>query len=170
MIDLIFTNEENQVSNLDHCSPLGKSDHCVLSFSFHCCINFSAPSDRFRYESANFTTMRQYVMQNNSFNVITATTTTGNQDVNLLWNKFKNVLLNLRDLFVPRRKIANQKWKEKGSAPISEDIRNKIKEKKHLHRKWFNAFGQQKRSYYRSKYTRARNDVKKMLKKEKKRL
>ena len=27
-------------SQLDHCSPLGKSDHCVLSFSFQCMIDF----------------------------------------------------------------------------------------------------------------------------------
>ncbi len=35
MLDLLFTNEENMVSDLRHLAPLGKSDHCVLAFKFH---------------------------------------------------------------------------------------------------------------------------------------
>ena len=35
-IDLIFTNEENMVSDLEYTSPVGKSDHCVLLFRFNC--------------------------------------------------------------------------------------------------------------------------------------
>jgi hypothetical protein len=74
----------------------------------------------------------------------------------------------LRDHFVPKRKSGKQIWKDKGTTPISEDLRKKIKEKKHLHRKWFNATGQQRRSHFRSKYVRIRNDVKKMMHQEKK--
>ena len=36
LIDLILTNEEDQVNNLSSPAPLGKSDHSVLSFSFKC--------------------------------------------------------------------------------------------------------------------------------------
>ena len=36
VLDLVFTNEENMVSELEYLSPLGKSDHCVLQFQFNC--------------------------------------------------------------------------------------------------------------------------------------
>ncbi|CAG2203305.1 unnamed protein product [Mytilus edulis] len=38
-LDLILTNEEEMINNLEYMSPLGKSDHCVLSFDYNCYIN-----------------------------------------------------------------------------------------------------------------------------------
>ena len=35
-LDLILTNEENMVSNLQYIQGLGRSDHLVLSFNFNC--------------------------------------------------------------------------------------------------------------------------------------
>ena len=35
IIDLLFTNEEMQISNLEHHSPLGASDHSVITFDFN---------------------------------------------------------------------------------------------------------------------------------------
>ncbi len=40
-LDLIFTNEEDMFSNLEHLSPLGKSDHCILHFEFNCYFVFN---------------------------------------------------------------------------------------------------------------------------------
>jgi endonuclease/exonuclease/phosphatase family metal-dependent hydrolase len=39
ILDLIITNEETMISNLEHVSLLGKSDHCVLNFDFNCYAN-----------------------------------------------------------------------------------------------------------------------------------
>ena len=36
VLDLVFTNEENMVSEMEYLSSLGKSDHCVLQFQFNC--------------------------------------------------------------------------------------------------------------------------------------
>ena len=33
LLDLIFTNEENMVNNLNIFNPIGRSDHCVLTFN-----------------------------------------------------------------------------------------------------------------------------------------
>ena len=41
ILDLVFTNEELQVSEITHGAPLGKSDHAVLSFRFHCYVDFA---------------------------------------------------------------------------------------------------------------------------------
>jgi hypothetical protein len=32
ILDLIITNEENMISDIEYQSPLGKSDHCMMKF------------------------------------------------------------------------------------------------------------------------------------------
>ena len=34
ILDLIFTNEGGMIDNIEHCAPLGNSDHEVLEFNF----------------------------------------------------------------------------------------------------------------------------------------
>ena len=106
-------------------------------------------------------------MQYNCFKDV-SNTAKGDQNVNILWKKFKDVLLHLRNLFIPNKMSNNQLWKDKGRTPISEDLRNRIKEKKRLQRKWFNGRDQIIRSNFRVQYTTVRNDVKRMLRQEKK--
>ena len=36
LLDLIFTNEKNMINNIEYQSPLGKSDHSVMTFKFNC--------------------------------------------------------------------------------------------------------------------------------------
>ena len=38
ILDLILTNEEGMASSFSHMCPLGKSDHSILTFNFHCYI------------------------------------------------------------------------------------------------------------------------------------
>ena len=38
ILDLVLTNEENMVKNIDYLQSLWKSDHVVLSFNFNCFI------------------------------------------------------------------------------------------------------------------------------------
>ena len=38
ILDLILTNEESMIFSLSHLSPLGKGDHSILTFNFHCYI------------------------------------------------------------------------------------------------------------------------------------
>ncbi|CAC5360712.1 unnamed protein product [Mytilus coruscus] len=40
-LDLILTNEEQMISNLEYQSPLGKSDHCTMKFDFNCYTNIN---------------------------------------------------------------------------------------------------------------------------------
>ena len=36
IVDLVFTNEENMIDNISYLPGLGKTDHLVLCFDFHC--------------------------------------------------------------------------------------------------------------------------------------
>ena len=51
LIDLILTNEELQASDIVHQSPLGKSDHAVISFNYHCYLDFSKPKTCYQYHT-----------------------------------------------------------------------------------------------------------------------
>ena len=59
LIDLILTNEEMQVSNPQDKSPLGKSDHSVLTFTYDCYIQPGQKKERRNYLKADFAAMKQ---------------------------------------------------------------------------------------------------------------
>lgn len=52
VLDLIFSNEEEMVSNLNYLPGLGRSDHLVLAFKFNC-YNIQEPNANTR-QSLNF--------------------------------------------------------------------------------------------------------------------
>ena len=56
-LDLILTNEENQISNLEYNAPLGKSDHSTLYFVYDCYINTNSIKDRFQFDKADYVSM-----------------------------------------------------------------------------------------------------------------
>ena len=49
LLDLIITNEENFINDIEYCSPLGKSDHLVLQFDMICCIEYIEGETQGRY-------------------------------------------------------------------------------------------------------------------------
>lgn len=55
ILDLIMTNEEPMISNLEYTSPLGKSYHCCLTFDFICYVNIKESSKIARlHEKGNY--------------------------------------------------------------------------------------------------------------------
>ena len=54
LIDLVFTDEDMQVSDVTHHAPLGKSDHRVITFKFNCYLDYSKPKEQYVYENADF--------------------------------------------------------------------------------------------------------------------
>ena len=56
-IDLVLTNEEQQIGNLNHLSPSGKSDHCILSFEFICEFNEPKALPKSQYHKADYQSM-----------------------------------------------------------------------------------------------------------------
>ena len=65
LIDLIFTDEEMQVSDVSHHSPLGKSDHSVITFNYHCYLDYAKASDRYNYRNSNSDGMKQHLENSN---------------------------------------------------------------------------------------------------------
>ena len=165
LIDLILTNEELQVSDVIHQSPLGKSDHSVISFNYHCYLNYSKPKTCYQYHKTDFVGMineletsewKESFLQDASVELPEA-----------LWMNFKSKLIDLRNRFVPKREIKNETKNMKGSFPISKTLQIAIKEKHSIHRRWIRSRRRGSLSVTRETYNKARKKVKQMMRRSK---
>ena len=57
-LDLVFTDEVLQVSDLVHHAPLGKSDHSVVTFKYQCYIDYGKPKEKYIYTKADWNGMK----------------------------------------------------------------------------------------------------------------
>ena len=141
ILDLVITRDENSISDMEHQSPLGKSDHCVLLFNFVC---FMAPNrkrkERRCYNKANYAAIKEELMKVNWDEQLDVS------DIDESWKRFCKILYNLEDRYVPLTTIrGGARGKQ---VPLSKDIIAKIKEKNALSRK----FVETKDSTVRTKY------------------
>ena len=59
LLDLIFTNEDEMVNNYDVKDPLGKSDHCLITFTYQCQTPVTGQSGKsFLYEKGKYQKLR----------------------------------------------------------------------------------------------------------------
>ena len=169
ILDLVFTNEEMQVSEITHGAPLGKSDHVVLSFRFHCYIDFTKKKDRYVFEKGDYTAMRDSESVKIWREEFLKSTKYNKNNVEAMWTSLKTQLHHLTKLFVPLEKASSQlTWKDKGSIPINEKTREAIKKKEKSHRHWMSAKrGKLDNDASRRQYNRDRNKVTTLLRKAK---
>ena len=79
VLDLIKSNEEDMVVNLEYLSPLGASDHKVLTFQFNCYCSYTKKnsSTHFNYYKGDYESMRHELK-------IDWKEVLGNSDVNIM--------------------------------------------------------------------------------------
>ena len=60
LLDLILTNDVNNIQNLDYQDPLGHSDHIVMTFDYVCYTQYANTSTvKFRYNEVEFDKIRE---------------------------------------------------------------------------------------------------------------
>ena len=60
LLDLVLTNEEDMVEEVEHLSPLGESDHCILSFRFRCyTMAAKTTRNKYLYDKADYEKLRE---------------------------------------------------------------------------------------------------------------
>jgi hypothetical protein len=157
-IDLIFTNEENMLSDIRYCSPLGRSDHAVLIFEFQCYIHTdSVPRMKYSYDKGDFTSMNRDMNIDwpDYFKECT-------DDVTMQWNIFKYKLLQVQDKHIPHHLDSGQpKWRSKGKIHVDINLRKEIHKK---HRAWESVYTK-KTDEAKKLYNRQRNKVRKLTRK-----
>jgi hypothetical protein len=84
ILDLILTNEEQMVNNIEYSSPLGKSDHCMLSFDFNCYIKIYISQRNIRlHNRGRFQEFRESLGKMEWESLLSDT-----NDIDQNWNKF----------------------------------------------------------------------------------
>ena len=166
LLDLVFTNEGLQISDVSHHAPLGKSDHDVITFKFHCYIDYTVPKERYIYDRADFEGMKNDLQQTRwKENFIRSGSV---KTIEELWMSLKSKILELRVKFVPKvTASAKPKWREKGSIPIDKVLQAEIRNKRIKHRHWMRAKGNSDANETRQAYNKVNNKVKRMMQKAK---
>ena len=157
LLDLILTDEEFQVSELKHQSPLGASDHSVISFNFHCYIDATSRRTRYLYHKADIAGMKSQLTTSNW--VERFTRSIDSKDVEKSWNEIKQKIHELRNTFVPIQSNNKASWNSKWSVPIDKKLQDNIRKKHRLHQRWIRSQNESNRL----EYTRTRNKVKSMM-------
>ena len=134
LIDLVLSDELMQVSNIEYHAPLGKSDHSVITFDFHCYLDYSKTTKRHNYRKGDYPAMKNELEQWKAQFLQESTCS-----VNNMWESFKTKIHHLRDQFIPMKVSGNQKWRQEGKVPINKAVQSAIKAKRKLHRQWIKA-------------------------------
>ena len=126
-IDLLITNEEHMLDDLNHTPPLGKSHHDCLVYKYRCYSECEENHTKmFKLNKGNYSNLRQDVSNTTWFE-------NRNTDINTMWLEFKNGLLEKCANHIP---MTNQSTTaRRQDAPWMNDrVKNKIKEKKEAYK------------------------------------
>lgn len=154
-LDLIFTNEENMIDNIDFQSPLGKSDHSLLSFKFKIKSNLTfIPKTVFKYDQGDYEQMKADLDLDwqNQFNLC-------GPDTNKQWELLRSKIKSSEKRNVPSYQTTENDHLRKGKIPLTPGLRKEIRKK---HRCWQRSFETKSRNKDQ-KWKQQRNRVNKLL-------
>ena len=156
LLDLILTNEEGMVTNMQHESPLGKSDHCTLVFDYNCYTEGdNKAKKKYYYDRGDYNQMRDEMDIDWDDKLETHQEDPGSQ-----WNIFTKLLKAASDKHIPSKTIS-EKHKKRRGAPIDLKTYQATKKK---HRTWQRYMETRDPAKYKE-YTRQRNKVRTMTRK-----
>ena len=149
-LDLIFTNELEMVSDVQHMAPLGKSDHQMLKFDFNCYAEYTGTQQRFNYNRGDYEDARQELQE---------VPITAKGSVQQMWDTIKDRVIGLRNDHVPTIQTGGRKWKS--NYPHDKEVLDLIREKARCHRFWVARQQGLEGLSARQSYNQARNRVRK---------
>ena len=103
-LDVLLTNEENMISELEISAPLGKSDHSILKFNFQCYMDKEPPRIKKLYHKGDCTKMNemlQGVDWGKAFENFP-------NDVNKQWDFFKQKYYEAEEKYIPQKTSLHQ--------------------------------------------------------------
>ena len=128
ILDLIFTNEEEMVSDIQYESSLGKSDHLILSFKFN---NYSDSNSKDNiYTRQNFL-KGDYQSILGQLELINWDGEMDGLDLSGSWTWFTELYIDILEKYIPESKPRQNRGKN--GPPITQSCLTAIKTK---HKKW----------------------------------
>ena len=126
LLDLILSNEEDNIGEIGYLSPLGKSDHCVITFNILCKVITNKYTKKQKlFNKANYEEMRKEFSDidwEEKFKDC-------KDNVNDQWEILKTLLKLLEDKYVPQKEVSNYR---KGNFPLNANTRKLIRRKNRL--------------------------------------
>ena len=129
MDDLVFVNDESMISEITHCSPLGKSDHDVLIFDLYVNkTNCTMIGDEyiFNLKEGNYNKMREEIGQRDWGEL-------ENMTVEEAWMVIKTSLTESMEKNIPKVKVKGNKQKPKW---LNKKVMKNINKKRNLFKKY----------------------------------
>ena len=151
ILDLIFTNDELFVNNIEHIAPLGSSDHDVLIISIDLPkVSIDPPKPRYNFKKTNFKGLKKHLSTIDWTKLDTL-------NVDESWSFFTDILHTSFNLFVPKVKV------KPNSKPfwLNKKCMKSIKKKYAA----FKRFKESDLSHDYHKYIEYRNNAKKVIRK-----
>ena len=112
-LDLVLTNEESMVEDPKADTPLGSSDHVVITFRLMCYADLQTHTrTRYLYEKANFSDFKNYL-------ALDWDELLRNQNTEQKWQTIKEKITTGCDLYVPKKAVnpvnPRPMWMNKGT-------------------------------------------------------
>ena len=123
VLDLVLTNEEEMIENIEYGNPLGKSDHLVLKFEFKCYTKQNTKEKNIQiYAKGKYDLMQEELKKVNWETVLQER----EADVNKQWNYIKERILEATNKYIPKRRIKKDRPNRN---QINSEMRQLIKKK-----------------------------------------
>ena len=106
ILDLIFTNEENMISELKYMAGLGKSDHLQLTFNFNCYIEVK----RHFFKKHNFF-KGKYTELANDLSTIDWDGVFNGLDLSDSWDILTDKITGLIEKYIPESRVSSRQCK-----------------------------------------------------------
>ena len=154
LIDLVLCNDRELINNINYLSPLGKSDHCIITFTYNVSYEKSAYKiRRIFYEKGDYASIRKYLNTVNWDEILSG------KDTQQQYDTLIEIVKLCEEKYIPS-KIVEKNNNVRFSEKLPTYIRVKIKKKHNL---WKRYMETKKMDIYRE-YCRTRNKVKNMMK------
>lgn len=146
LLDLVFSKSELEVDEIHYKSPIGSSDHAVISFNFRLesDINVEGTS-KWNYLRGNYEEMNQYLININWNELLK------DKPVEVMWNTFLQIYRESAEKFIPKLHV--QPFSRKKPKWMTMSLKRKIKAKE----KAWERYVKRKTTHRYQHYCRIRN-------------
>ena len=132
LLDLVLCYESTLIKDIEYQSPLGKSDHCIITFSYDIkCISSAYKVKRFFYDKGDYDSVKKYLRTINWYHLFDGK----DVQVQQMWDILIEILLESEKKYIPNKVLeinGDTKYKE----IFSIVIRQKIKKKHNLWKRY----------------------------------
>ena len=162
-LDLIFSNEEDMISDIKIEAPLGRSDHSIIYFNFNSMTETSPPQIKTVYQKGDYEKLKNILSKHDWENLKQQS-----NDINKQWDLFKNIFLDAENQCVPRKlTYVNGKLSKKFSIPLDKKTLKTLAKIKNKNKLWGRVRKQLAEDEEKIRYNRLRNQIRGLTRKSK---